>query len=74
MQVTAIYNGSEIAYGEGDNSIYAIEECISNIESIYTIEYDVVSEIELLFNDVGNSGLPKYAKLSDYYYNPRQYF
>jgi len=74
MQVTAIYMGSEIAQGEGCSAQYAIEECISNIESIYTVEHDIVSDIELMFTDTGNSTLPKYASLADYFYQPRQYF
>ena len=74
MQVTAIYMGSEIAQGEGSSAQYAIEECMSNIENIYTVEHDIVSDIELMFTDTGNSNLPKYASLADYFYKPRQYF
>ena len=72
MQVTAIYEGSEIGFGVGDSYQYAIEECIDSIESMY-IE-SALTDIELMFSDVGNSGLPKYAKLADYYYKARQYF
>jgi hypothetical protein len=37
-QVTAIYEGCEIGYGEGEGSSYAIEECIESIDSIYQQE------------------------------------
>ena len=72
MQVTAIYQGSEIGYGEGQHYIYAVEECIDSIDSMY-IE-NALEDIELVFSDTGNSTLPKYAKLTDYYYREREYF
>lgn len=72
MQVTAVYQGSEISYGAGDAHIYAIEECIDGIESMYIDA--AADDIELIFTDVGSSTLPKYAKLTDYLYLPRQYF
>jgi hypothetical protein len=72
MQVTAIYQGNEIAYGEGSSAAYAIEECIDSIDSMY-IE-NALEDIELAFSDTGNSTLPKYAKLTDYYYKEREYF
>ena len=34
-QVTAIYYGSEIGYGEGDSFDYALEECIESMDAIY---------------------------------------
>ena len=34
-QVTAIYEGCEIGYGEGDSSSYAIGECLESIDGIY---------------------------------------
>ena len=34
-QVTAIYEGSEIGYGEGESGSYAIGECLESIDSIY---------------------------------------
>lgn len=34
-QVTAIFEGCEIGYGEGDSGSYAIEECIESIDNIY---------------------------------------
>jgi hypothetical protein len=37
-QVTAIFEGCEIGYGEGEGSSYAIEECIESIDSIYQQE------------------------------------
>ena len=72
MQVTAIYQGSEIGFGQGDSSVYAIEECIDSIDSIYID--NALNDIELLFSDTGNSTLPKYAKLTDYYFKAREYF
>ena len=72
MQVTAIYQGSEIGYGEGSSAAYVIEECIDSIDSIH-IE-NALNDIELVFSDMGNSTLPKYAKLTDYYYREREYF
>lgn len=71
IKVTAIYEGSEIGYGHG-GMVYAIEECIDSIDSIYTD--NALHDIELVFSDVGSSTLPKYAKLTDYYYKAREYF
>jgi hypothetical protein len=73
MQVTAIINGWEIGFGMGDGAAYAIEECIDSIDAAYFDE-GVIGEVELMFSDVGNSTMPKYAKLTDYCYAPRQYF
>ena len=33
--VTAIYQDSEIGYGEGEHDGFAVEECIETIPSIY---------------------------------------
>lgn len=71
VKVIAIYDGIEIGYGHG-GMVYAIEECIDSIDSIYVD--NVLNDIELLFSDTGNSTLPKYAKLTDYYYKEREYF
>ena len=71
MQVTAVYQGNEIACGEG-NSVYAIEECISNIEQMYIDE--ALDEIMLTFADIGGSTYPKWMMLTEVYYRPRQYF
>jgi hypothetical protein len=73
MQVTATMNGWEIGYGEGESYIYAIEECMSSIESIY-LEEGVIGDIQLILNDSGNTTLPKYVMLTDYYYKQREYF
>ena len=73
MRVTAIINGWEIGYGEGESSAYAIEECIDSIESIY-LDDGVIGDVELRFSDVKGSGYPKYAMLSEFYYRQRQYF
>jgi hypothetical protein len=45
MQVTAIYQGSEIGFGEGEGQVYAIEECIDSIDSLYL--ESVLEDIEL---------------------------
>ena len=34
-QVTAIYQDSEIGYGEGEGLDYAIQDCIESIPSIF---------------------------------------
>lgn len=34
-QVTAIYQNSEIGYGEGESDAYAVQECLESIPSIY---------------------------------------
>lgn len=34
-QVTAIYEDSEVGYGEGEGLDYAIEDCIDSIPQIY---------------------------------------
>jgi len=73
MQVTAIYQGSEIGYGEGQHYIYAIEECINSIDSMYID--NALNDIELHF--VGNTDgatLPKIANLTDYLYREKEYF
>ena len=44
-QVTAIYQGSEIGYGEGEGIDYSIEECLTSIPEIFHV---VKEEIELL--------------------------
>jgi hypothetical protein len=72
MRVTAIYNGSEIGYGQGDSATYAIEECIDSIDSMF-IE-NVIDDIELHFDDIRNSGYPKFNMLTEFYYRERQYF
>ena len=33
--VTAVYEGSEIGFGEGEGDAYAVEECIESISQIY---------------------------------------
>lgn len=73
MQVTAIINGWEIGFGLGNSSQYSIQECIDSIDSIY-LDEGVIGDIELMFSDTGSSTLPKYAKLTDYYYKEREYF
>ena len=72
MQVTAIYQGSEIGFGQGHGSVYAVEECIDSIDSMYID--NALNDIELVFGDTRGSALPKYAKLTDFFYKKRQYF
>jgi hypothetical protein len=45
-QVTAIFMGSEISYGEGESIDYAMEECIGSIPEIFSIGAEP-EEIEL---------------------------
>ena len=45
-QVTAIFQGSEISYGEGEGIDYAMEECIGSIPEIFSIGAEP-EEIEL---------------------------
>lgn len=42
-QITAIYQDSEIGYGEGESLKYALEDCGASIPSIYENE-----QVELL--------------------------
>lgn len=73
MQVTAIYQGSEIGYGEGQHYIYAIEECIDSIDSMYID--NALQDIELhLVGNTEGATLPKIVSLTDYYYREREYF
>ena len=73
MNVTATMNGWEIGYGSGTSAVYAIEECIDSIESIY-LEQGVIEDIELVFSDIGGSGYPKHSMLTEHYYKQREYF
>lgn len=41
-QVTAIYQNSEIGYGEGENLDYAIEECLASISPMFEDEVIVL--------------------------------
>jgi len=43
-QVTAVYQGSEIGYGEGEGIDYAIEECLASIPELFHVG---ASEIEI---------------------------
>ena len=72
IQVTAIFNGSELSYGEGDSFQYAAEECMAGIDSMYTADFDTVRFIDLM--QVGNKNLPKYISMEQVFYAPRQYF
>jgi hypothetical protein len=72
IQVTAIFNGSELSYGEGDTFQYAVEECMAGIDSMYTADSDTVRFIDLV--QLGDKNLPKYINLNDVFYAPRQYF
>jgi hypothetical protein len=72
--VTAVYQGQEIGFGESSSEgyLYAIEECIDSIPTMY-IE-GALDDIDLHFHNVKGSTLPAYVKLTDYYYQERQYF
>ena len=72
IQVTAIFNGSELAYGEGDTFQYAAEECMAGIDSMYTADADTVRFIDLM--QLGDKNLPKYISMEQMFYAPRQYY
>ena len=44
-QITAVYQGAEIGYGEGERLAYAKQECLDSIDSIYQC---VFSEIKYI--------------------------
>ena len=71
IQVTAIFNGSELSYGEGDSFQYAAEECMTGIDSMYTADFDTVRFIDLM--QMGDKNLPKYISMEQVFYAPRQY-
>jgi hypothetical protein len=71
IQVTAYYQGAEIGYGEGESLTYAVEECMSTIDTMYTEDYDTVRFIDLGVN--GHNSV-KSLDLSTVFYEPRQYF
>lgn len=72
VQVTAIFHGTELAYGEGDTFQYAAEECMAAIDPQYTADYETVRFIDLL--QLGDKNLPKFISLNTVFYEPRQYF
>ena len=45
IQVTAIYQGSEIGYGEGEALSYAIDDCAASIPAIFE---DEIIEMSIL--------------------------
>jgi len=45
-QVTAIYENSEIGYGEGEGLLYAIDDCTASIPSIFEHEKVVLSVLK----------------------------
>ncbi len=45
-QVTAIYDGSEIGYGEGEGLHYAIDDCTASIPSIFEHEKVILSVLK----------------------------
>lgn len=46
ISVTAIYQGSEIGYGEGESLSYAIDDCIASISPIFEGEKVTLSILE----------------------------
>jgi hypothetical protein len=44
-QVTAIYQGSEVGYGEGEGLAYAKQDAIDSIPSIYEPVLDLIEWI-----------------------------
>ncbi len=53
-RVTAVYDGCEIGYGEGDGDQYAVEDCIDSIPQIYK-DNAPLDDIRLFVRD--SSGL-----------------
>ncbi len=45
LQITAIYQGSEIGYGEGEALSYAIDDCAASIPAIFE---DEIIEMSIL--------------------------
>ena len=75
LNVTAIYDGCEIGFGQGDSLDYAIEECIESIDSMYTSDYDVIRFVDLQVTGQKPSSLiPKYIDLKDVINKPKMYF
>ena len=75
INVTAIYSGSEIGFGQGDSLDYAIEECIDSIDSMYTSDYDVIRFVDLQVTGQNpGSMIPKYINLLDVIHKRKMYF
>ena len=53
-QVTAIYEGCEIGYGEGLTGSYAIEDCLESIDSIYS-QANIIASLTVLSNSNVNT-------------------
>ena len=68
IQVTAIYQGMELAYGLGDSKEYAIEECLDGINT------DYIDDIENVELQIVNNNKITIANAVEYYYKDRQYF
>lgn len=51
-QVTAIYQNSEIGYGEGETRFYALSDCANSIPAIFENE---IVEFSILDNDTGET-------------------
>ena len=49
-QITAIYEGCEIGYGEGYSNKYAIAECLESIDSIYN-DANLIISLTVLSTD-----------------------
>ena len=52
--VTAIYQDSEIGYGEGESDAYAVEDCIDSIPMIFK---ECASRRDIHLMVLNNSGL-----------------
>jgi hypothetical protein len=53
-QVTAIYEGCEIGYGEGESGSYAIGECLESIDSIYN-QANIFASLTVISNSNVNT-------------------
>ena len=46
IQVTAIYQNSEIGYGEGEGLEYAVQDCAASISPMFENEYLTLSIVD----------------------------
>jgi len=75
INVTAIYSGSEIGFGQGDSLDYAIEECIDSMDDMYKNDWDISRFVNLQVTGQKPSSLiPKYIDLLDVIHKRKMYF
>jgi hypothetical protein len=75
INVTAIYSGSEIGFGQGDSLDYAIEECIDSMDDMYKNDWDISRFVDLqVTGQKSTSLIPKYIDLLDVIHKRKMYF